>query len=320
MAEAAVEEIPSPPTRYYCHGCSIEFDQIAPGYTCPNCDGGFVEELAPAVETNTEENVEDLDEDPMLLNHHMGDLASLLFSGDHSHISFRTDGDSGQGASGRQRRRMHRNQHFPFGNLLQDIIINSTSGHWTGQTVSADGHPSGPMMFLGNLGDYAWGREGFDLIVTQLLNQIESIGPPPLESEQISSLPTVKITAEQTSIKLQCSVCWEDFKEDEMVRQLPCSHVYHDQCIFPWLQLHATCPICRKSLSTREDSVRENRIAGILQHIGSNNTRSGESNATATVTTASNLPSSTETQNNTGGSRRNQDEPMRDYNMDLEFD
>ncbi|XP_026472247.1 E3 ubiquitin-protein ligase RNF126-like [Ctenocephalides felis] len=66
MAEAAVEEISTAPTRYYCHGCSIEFDQINPGYTCPNCEGGFIEELVPPVETSAEENVEEIDEDPMV--------------------------------------------------------------------------------------------------------------------------------------------------------------------------------------------------------------------------------------------------------------
>lgn len=31
-------------------------------------------------------------------------------------------------------------------------------------------------LFLGNPGDYAWGREGLDAIVTQLLNQMDSTG------------------------------------------------------------------------------------------------------------------------------------------------
>ena len=45
---------------------------------------------------------------------------------------------------------------------------------------------------------------------------------------------------------LQCSVCWDDFKLDEDVRQLRCEHIFHEDCIIPWLELHNTCPVCRK--------------------------------------------------------------------------
>lgn len=32
------------------------------------------------------------------------------------------------------------------------------------------------MVFMGNPNDYAWGREGLDTIVTQLLNQMDNSG------------------------------------------------------------------------------------------------------------------------------------------------
>jgi len=51
--------------------------------------------------------------------------------------------------------------------------------------------------FLGNPGDYAWGREGLDAIVTQLLNQMDGTGPPPLAEDKINSLPSVQISQEQ---------------------------------------------------------------------------------------------------------------------------
>lgn len=38
------------------------------------------------------------------------------------------------------------------------------------------GGPGNVQLFLGNPGDYAWGREGLDAIVTQLLNQMDSTG------------------------------------------------------------------------------------------------------------------------------------------------
>lgn len=38
-------------------------------------------------------------------------------------------------------------------------------------------------------------------------------------------------------MKLQCSVCWEDFTIDENVMKLTCDHMYHKDCITPWLEL-----------------------------------------------------------------------------------
>eukprot|EP00879_Flechtneria_rotunda_P010327 GHRR01010798.1.p1 GENE.GHRR01010798.1~~GHRR01010798.1.p1 ORF type:complete len:123 (+),score=40.93 GHRR01010798.1:547-915(+) len=31
----------------------------------------------------------------------------------------------------------------------------------------------------------------------------------------------------------------------ESIMQLPCGHEYCSMCITPWLQEHATCPVCR---------------------------------------------------------------------------
>ncbi|KAB5587001.1 hypothetical protein PHYPO_G00007940 [Pangasianodon hypophthalmus] len=108
-------------------------------------------------------------------------------------------------------------------------------------------------MLHSNPGDYAWGQGGLDAVITQLLGQFENTGPPPAEKEKISSLPTVIVSQEQADSSLECPVCKEDYTVGEPVRQLPCNHFFHSDCIVPWLELHDTCPVCRKSLSG-EDS------------------------------------------------------------------
>jgi len=101
-------------------------------------------------------------------------------------------------------------------------------------------------MLHGNPGDYAWGSGGLDSVITQLLNNLDGTGPPPMPSQDITKLPTVLITSQETSKNLQCTVCMEDFVLNEPVRQLACGHMYHNDCIVPWLEMHGSCPICRK--------------------------------------------------------------------------
>jgi len=40
-----------------------------------------------------------------------------------------------------------------------------------------------------------------------------------------------------TDSESQCSVCMEDFHLDDVVRSLPCQHLFHTDCINPWLHL-----------------------------------------------------------------------------------
>ncbi|RDX67996.1 putative E3 ubiquitin-protein ligase RHY1A, partial [Mucuna pruriens] len=42
-----------------------------------------------------------------------------------------------------------------------------------------------------------------------------------------------------------CSVCLEDFGQEQQVMNLSCSHKYHSACLLPWLAAHPHCPYCR---------------------------------------------------------------------------
>lgn len=94
------------------------------------------------------------------------------------------------------------------------------------------------------------------------------LGPPPLGKEVIDSLPVIQIEQDQVDKKLQCSVCWEDFLLNEDVRQLPCSHVYHDGCIRPWLELHGTCPICRQNLGNNGQQNSDTNVSNTIENQG----------------------------------------------------
>ncbi|XP_065585787.1 LOW QUALITY PROTEIN: E3 ubiquitin-protein ligase RNF128 [Cyrtonyx montezumae] len=42
-----------------------------------------------------------------------------------------------------------------------------------------------------------------------------------------------------------CVVCIDLYKPDEVVRILACNHVFHKNCVDPWLLEHRTCPLCK---------------------------------------------------------------------------
>jgi len=142
-----------------------------------------------------------------------------------------------------------------------DVILQNLFGGLGVQgATSEDGPgPSGNLGFPfnilrlhGNPADYAWGTEGLDSIITQLLNQMEGTGPPPADANRIETLPKVIISQELVDACIECAVCQEKLTLGEEVRQLPCRHYYHFDCIEPWLKMHDSCPVCRLSLSSTQ--------------------------------------------------------------------
>ncbi|NXO74753.1 GOLI ligase, partial [Sitta europaea] len=45
-----------------------------------------------------------------------------------------------------------------------------------------------------------------------------------------------------------CAVCIESYKQNDVVRILPCKHVFHKVCVDPWLSEHCTCPMCKLNI------------------------------------------------------------------------
>ncbi|XP_023017536.2 E3 ubiquitin-protein ligase Iruka isoform X2 [Leptinotarsa decemlineata] len=258
MAEAAVED--GSLQKFYCHMCNVQFQDASANFTCPHCSDGFVEELQETPDGNDEMadvEWEDSEADTLM-------TALPLDFIEERRTRSRSEGNrSGRRYANRARivrpRTLTRlatsnlRQQIPLEHLLQDFVVNLGMNWATPQNMQ---------VFLGHPGDYAWGREGLDAIVTQLLNQMDSTGPPPVSKEVIDALPIVEVTEEQVNVKLQCSVCWEDFQLRESVRQLPCLHIYHEPCIRPWLELHGTCPICRQNLVNNELSSDSNQDTG----------------------------------------------------------
>ncbi|XP_010533076.1 PREDICTED: RING finger protein 141-like [Tarenaya hassleriana] len=48
-----------------------------------------------------------------------------------------------------------------------------------------------------------------------------------------------------------CSICLQDFlgSSNKNLIHLPCSHVFHSDCVFEWLRKQNSCPLCRREIS-----------------------------------------------------------------------
>ncbi len=54
-----------------------------------------------------------------------------------------------------------------------------------------------------------------------------------------------------------CPICNEDFVVDIAATKLPCSHLFHDSCVMPWLEMKQNCPICRAAIDGSRWSIED---------------------------------------------------------------
>lgn len=44
----------------------------------------------------------------------------------------------------------------------------------------------------------------------------------------------------------ECCICLAKYREKEEIRQLPCSHIFHLDCVDQWLMIISCCPLCKQ--------------------------------------------------------------------------
>uniref|UniRef100_A0AC11AS69 Ring finger protein 181 n=1 Tax=Ovis aries TaxID=9940 RepID=A0AC11AS69_SHEEP len=81
--------------------------------------------------------------------------------------------------------------------------------------------------------------------------------PPPAAKTAVENLPRTVIRGSQAELK--CPVCLLEFEEAETAIEMPCHHLFHSNCILPWLSKTNSCPLCRHELPTDDDTYEEHK-------------------------------------------------------------
>jgi len=68
-------------------------------------------------------------------------------------------------------------------------------------------------------------------------------------------------TTHEDEFDMMCSICLDNFTSHQKLswsRTSRCQHVFHSECLLPWLMDHDDCPICRSLLLQYDDDDNDN--------------------------------------------------------------
>lgn len=255
----------STPQLYFCHQCNRTVS-ITPSPTsellCPNCNTGFLEEYE---NPNPNPPIPDpFSPFESLSGFPSFSSSSSSFPGFPFVIPATVGGISGSidiqnptdlsaylaGPTRSPPNLQNPGEFNPFA-FLHNYLNTLRAGGANIQFVIENNADDQAFRLPANLGDYFVGP-GLEQLIQQLAeNDPNRYGTPPASKSAIQALPVIKITNDlMDSDSSQCAVCKDSFELGEEAKQMPCKHIYHSDCILPWLEMHNSCPVCRYELPT----------------------------------------------------------------------
>ncbi|XP_008788576.1 probable E3 ubiquitin-protein ligase RHC1A [Phoenix dactylifera] len=227
---------------HWCYACRQAVRPYGQDMICPYCDGGFVQEL-----NDIDGGVPSpFDFFGLETNEHHGrqfGIMEVLSNLMRQRMSSRNGGVDVRGRPGTIAEHGMRFGSGPWlifhGQLPVRVSENG------GIEVLLNGAPAIGLR-RANMGDYFVGA-GLDELIEQLARN-DRHGPPPASQSAIDAMPTVKINQRHLRGDSHCPVCKDIFELGSEVREMPCQHLYHSDCIVPWLIQHNSCPVCRHEL------------------------------------------------------------------------
>ncbi|CAI8597250.1 unnamed protein product [Vicia faba] len=249
---------------YWCYRCS-RFVRLARHETvvCPDCDSGFLEEVdQPSRSLRVDSRRRRFPAAAMYMIGQRPGSVSSSGSGsgsDHNH-NFRPPSI--------HRTRRNGGERSPFNPVIvlrggggsMEVTEGNNGGGGESRGFELfydDGAGSGLRPLPPSMSEFLLGS-GFDRLLEQLsqieINGISRYEHPPATKSAIDSLPTIEIDNTHLEMESHCAVCKEAFELTTVVREMPCKHIYHPECILPWLALHNSCPVCRHELPSDSDA------------------------------------------------------------------
>nr|DAD32384.1 TPA_asm: hypothetical protein HUJ06_011235 [Nelumbo nucifera] len=80
-------------------------------------------------------------------------------------------------------------------------------------------------------------------------NAREGYGVVPASKSSIEALQMVLFEDGNASSE-DCRICLEEFEAGSWISRMPCSHVFHRDCLTQWLSQSHYCPLCRFEMPT----------------------------------------------------------------------
>ncbi|KAF7457768.1 zinc-finger domain-containing protein [Cryptosporidium felis] len=60
--------------------------------------------------------------------------------------------------------------------------------------------------------------------------------------------PTSSCSTQRSKCNYSCVICLNNIYEEDLIRTLPCKHIYHFKCIDEWVKIRSNCPLCNINL------------------------------------------------------------------------
>ena len=53
----------------------------------------------------------------------------------------------------------------------------------------------------------------------------------------------------------KCAICLQKYKGADIIKEFPCKHIFHKNCIFKWLKKSNLCPLCKYDITNDVNKV-----------------------------------------------------------------